>query len=393
MNFAGKIMPENIFFAEPAFLKLLWPLAALFVLWLAVVIIRRINRPALTYASKAPLIGRIKLWGLFIIPAGALMVLALAKPSVSNGSLSLSQGDIEVIIVVDRSISMRANDVRPSRLDIARREALYVESLLKEGDKSALFVFGRESHRKIYLSKRLDNTFERIGFIFFPPTLDGDGLIWDSNFAVMLEDIYQSLDRQDAKMENYSGKNYKPQKRSNRIVLLFSDGEDQFRKEKPANAEEEISKEKYVKRLNSALVEFKRRGLKIYPVGIGTRTGAQWLSLLEGYDNPSDYNVGLIEEWKGRVTRIDKENLLFLSRSTGVNPVNDIWAIENGTTTVHEYLAEAINSNRRIAAEFSAVTEESNQGLWQYLLVIALAILALGMLLHPVSGYFNKKRS
>ena len=377
-------------FLDPVFLYLLMPLAVLFVLWLVITVIKLIKRPKRTYGSKYPLIGKIKLWGLFAIPAGALMVLAMAKPILNQGSFKASRGNIEVIIVIDRSISMRADDVRPSRLNIAKREAGNIESLLTEGDKAALFVFGRESHRKIYLSERFENTFGQMARISFPESLKGDRLIWDSDFVSMLENIYQSMDRQDSGDSEYLRKRYIPQKRSNRIVILFTDGEDQFRKDKPATSEEAKSHNDYIKRLNSAFAEFRKRGLKIYPVGIGTQKGVKWLSLLRGYKKLEDYPEGLIEQWQNGVSRIDKENLMFLSRSTGTKIDNQIWTVENSATMVNNYLSSAIRLNRSVMFEFG--NSETDQDLWQYFLIAAAGILVLGILSYPVSGYFRKKR-
>ena len=334
------------------------------------------------------------------------MVLAMAKPSLNQGSFKALQGDVEVILIVDRSISMRADDIKPTRLDIAKREAFNIEPLLAEGDKTALFIFGKESHRKIYLSERLENIFDRLTKVSFPESLSGDGLIWDSDFAVMLENVYQSMDRQDAHNEGYFGKKYIPKKRSNRIVIIFSDGEDQFKKEKPTTPAEVEYHKNYVKRLNNALSEFKKRGLKIYPVGIGTQKGVKWFSLLRGYKKDQtfygeeggsmvqrfDYNEeSLIKQgWQNGVSRIDKENLVFLARSTGAELGGNIWTIENGATTVKNYLSTVINSNRKALLEFSQ--SEDEQDLWQYFLLGAVGILALGIFFHPISGYFSRKR-
>lgn len=378
-------------FLDPVFLYLFAPLAALFILWLGATVLKLVKRPKQTYGSKYPLIGSIKLWGLFAIPAGALMILAMAKPSLNQGSFKASRGDIEVILVIDRSISMRADDLKPSRLDIAKREAANVGSLLTEGDKAALFVFGRESHKKIDLSKRPENTFGRLARVSFPESIKGDGLVWESDFASMLENIYQSMDRQDAYNEGYLGKNYAPKKRSNRIVIIFSDGEDQIRKDKPATQIEAEYRSAYIKRLNSAILEFKRRGLKIYPVGLGTEKGVKWLSLLRGYKKGEDYEEDLIQKWQNGIARIDKENLVFLARSTGVSLGGNIWTVQNSATTVKVYLRAAINANRRVMLEFGA--SESDQDLWQYFLMAAVGILALGIISYPISGYLTKRKN
>lgn len=385
---------DSFHFLEPVFLYLLIPLAILFVPWLGITAIQLAKRPKRTYGSKYPLIGKIKLWGLFGIPAGVLMVLAMAKPSLNQASFKVSRGDIEVILVIDRSISMRADDIKPTRLDIAKREAFNIESLLKEGDKAALFVFGRESHKKIELTEKFsENVFYWLDRVSFPKSLTGDALVWNSDFASMLENVYQSMDRQDKYNDGYSGKNYTPQKRTNRIVILFSDGEDQFRKDKPTTPEEVKDKDGYIKRLNGALVEFKKRSLKIYPVGIGTQKGVKWTSLLRGYKEGDDYNKDELIQlgWQDGISRIDKENLVFLARSVGTGLGNHIWTVENNATTVKNYLDTVINSNRRTLLEFGQ--SEDDQDLWQYFLIAAVSVLVFGVLFHPVSGYFKRKIS
>jgi len=384
------VINDNFHFLDPAFLFLLIPLAVLFILWLAIIVIKLTKRPERTYGSRYPLIGKGKLWGLCALPAGVLMVLAMAKPTLNQGSLKASRGDIEVVLVIDRSISMRADDVKPTRLDIAKREAFNVEPLLLEGDKAALFVFGKESRRKMYLSGRFENTFEPLTKVSFPESLWGDALIWDSDFASMLEKIYQSMDRQDAFNEGYSGKKYVPKKRTNRIVILFSDGEDQFRKDKPTTPEEIKLKGDYTKRLNGALAEFRKRGLKIYPVGVGTQNGVKWPSLLRDYKKIEDYPVYLAENWKNGISRIDKENLMFLAKSTGTQLGGNIWTVENSATTVKNYLSAAIGSNRRVMLEFSQ--SETDQDLWQYFLITAVGVFVLGILSYPVSGYLRRRK-
>ncbi|MDP3697893.1 MAG: VWA domain-containing protein [Candidatus Taylorbacteria bacterium] len=385
---------NNFSFLEPVFLYLLIPWAILFIFWLVTVFVKRRSRPAETYGSKYPLIGKVKLWGLFVIPAGALMVLALAKPYLAKDNVSFTRGDVEIVLVVDRSLSMRGDDIRESRLEIAKREALNIEAFLNESDKIALFVFGRESHRKIYLTRKHNTVFERVARISFPKpgNLKGDGLIWDSDFASMLENIYQSLDRQDMGVKKVSIARYVPQKKSNRIVILMSDGEDQFKRDKPTTIEDIQYKAKYLKRFDRALSEFRRRGIGIYPVGIGTAKGVQRPSLLRGYKEKEDYPVGLLKsfDWRGQVSRLDKDNLSFLARSLGVELTGHIWTVENSSTTVRRYLRSVIDSNRRVLPEFGASDDERQ--LWQYFLLTAVGILAFGILSYPVSGYFRRNK-
>lgn len=391
----------NIKFLEPVFLPLLIPLAALFVLWVIAALIKISSRPDKTYGSKYPLIGRIKLWGLFVLPAGALMVMALAKPYLPQNSFSIARGNVEVILVIDRSISMRAADISGSRLEAAKREATAIESMLHDGDKAALFVFGRESHPKIRLTEKRETVLKRVSQISFPKNIKGDALVWDSDFAGMLMNIYFSMDRQDAYNEGYSGprfaggfgearKRYVPKYRTNRIVILMSDGEDQLRIDGIRGVEK--YKKEYIPRLNRALAEFKRRGLKIYPLGIGTAKGSNWLSLLDGYKPEEDYPKTLVESWKGQVTRLDKENLSFLARMTGVQLSGHSWTIETGSASAGSYLSSIINSNRKELINFED-SGDNEQQLWQYFLLASVAMLILGIISYPLSGYFRRNKN
>lgn len=385
-NFFGD---NNLVFLEPNQLYLLVPIAILFLLWLLFVVLSLLNRSSSTFGSKYPLIGKLKLW-FFVTFAGGLMVLAMAKPTLSKGLIKPMRGDIEVIIVVDRSLSMRADDLKPTRLDIAVREAANIESLLKEEDKAALFVFGKEAHRKIYLSGKFANTFDRLAQITFPKSLKEDGVVFDSDFAALLEGIYHSIDKQDAYFENYKGKKYIPQKRSNRIVVIFSDGEDQNKKNQPQNDQEAKDLADYNQRLNKALAEFRKRGLKIYPVGIGTELGVKSITLLRNYQAGEDYPESLLVSWQDDVTRINKNNLIFLARSAGVTMAelnSNVWKIEKSSTSVKDYLRVAVNSNRRPLPEFTQDTDIRD--FRQYLLVASVLILFFGISTYPFSGYFR----
>ncbi|MBI3274325.1 MAG: VWA domain-containing protein, partial [Candidatus Colwellbacteria bacterium] len=263
-----------ISFSEPFFLYLLVPVTVAFLVWSAVAVFRIYSRPKISYGSKYPLLGKVKLWGLFVLPASVFMVLALAKPIMPGSSVRPSTGDIQVVLLLDSSISMRADDVKLSRLEIAKREISRMGAMLREGDKVALFTFGKSSNRKLYLTKDLETFFDQVERISFPTKLSNDESVWSTDFATALEHIYQSMDMQDSRGENYpAGRKYNPKKRDNRIVIIFSDGEDQMLNSMPANEQEIQQKAGYIDRRKKVLAEYKKRGLKIYPVGVGTSRG------------------------------------------------------------------------------------------------------------------------
>lgn len=133
-------------FADPRFLPLLGliPLLALLLLWVAA---RRrkamlhIGEPALLavlIASLAPHRRYIKqgLW----LAAAAAVIFSLARPVWgSQMSVKARQG-VAVMVVLDVSQSMLAEDVQPSRLDRAR---LTVEQVMEQlgGNDIGLVIF------------------------------------------------------------------------------------------------------------------------------------------------------------------------------------------------------------------------------------------------------------
>lgn len=381
-------------FAEPIFLYLLVPLAVIFIIWLIVVVLGLFSRPEKTHGSKYPLVGKIKLWGLFVLPSVALMVVALARPSVSGTSVKPTNGDIQIIVLFDNSFSMKADDVKPSRLDVAKREILGLDTFLKEGDKVGLFTFGKDSDRRLYLTDDFGTFFGQVSETGSFENIYNE-TFFDTDFATALEHIYKSMDRQDSFLERRQyNQRYTPQKRSNRIVIIFSDGEDQLLISKPENKDEADAKAKYVKKRSQVISEYRKRGLKIYPVGIGTRNGVKWTSLFQSnkkaYPYLSFFFQELEKDWAGQVTRLERNNLADLAKSTGAELSSYDWTVENSQGNVRPYLGHIISSNRRSLLEISQ--SDDAQQLWQYCLLASVGLLVLGTLIYPFTGYFHRKR-
>ena len=276
-------------------------------------------------------------------------------------------------------------------MEIAKREISNLEPLLREGDKIGLFVFGKASHIKLDLTKDFETFFDQVLRANFPENLFNDETAFFTSFITVLEHVYQSLDGQDAFNDGYAkGRPYNPKKRDNRIVVIFSDGEEQSLKFKPEALEEHMARTDYLKELPKVLAEYRKRGLKIYPVGIGTRKGASFLSLLKGYKKGTDYTEELEKEWAGQVTRLDKANLSALAKATGVDLSEHDWTVESAQGNARNYLEYAMDFNRSLLFELNV--EGDNEPLWQYCLLVSIIFLALGIATYPFSGYLRKTR-
>jgi Ca-activated chloride channel family protein len=192
-------------------MHLLWlvPLAALAL----VVIYRRKRRDLLAFcdAELAPRLAgeRIQARGflksLLLLGGLALMILALAGPRWGSRYQEVSQKGVDIMLAVDVSSSMLVGDVRPSRLERARRE---VQDFLQvvAGDRVGLVAFAGAA------------------FVQCPLTLDYGAL---SMFLEALKpdlipvpgtDLGAAL---DAALSAFD-----PATETDRVIVLITDGED-----------------------------------------------------------------------------------------------------------------------------------------------------------------------
>ena len=327
-----------------------------------VFVLRLALRPVKTHGSSYPLIGHIKFWFLAIVVLVAVAA-AAARPYWVYGGRSFKRGDVDVAIVVDGSASMWVQDLGPSRLGLAVREALnlYTEEILTPGDRTALFVFGTTAVRKAHLSSDADRFVDQLGRIAPPGTLTGDAFPWDSDIASAFEHVYQSIDNQD-RFES-GDDDWTPERRSDRLVLLFTDG-DFF------GSREQMS------RLDTALSEFQRRGLTVYPIGIGSRAGTNLDDVLQEYVRGIDYDESLEADLDGIRTRLNTDGLGMLEQRTGGRS----FVVESSGVSSAPFLRTAVNSHRSIS--FQLIPAEDKQEVWQWVLAFAVVVFVVAVLIY-----------
>ena len=353
---------ESVEFQNPEYLTFI-PIAGLLLLFGVVVFVIRLRlRPRKTHGSSYPFLGHIKFWFLAILALGILGV-AAARPFWVYGGNSFKRGDVDVAVIIDASASMWVRDLGPSRLALAVREALtlYTQDILTPGDRVALFVFGTTALRQVHLSSNAERFIEQVGQIGPPALLSGDAFPWDSDIATAFEHVYHSLDNQDR--FDSGDEDWQPEERSDRLVLLFTDGD--F-----AADNEQVS------RLDEALSEFRRRGLAVYPVVIGTRTGVDLDIVLQDYVRGIDYDATLEADLEGLRTRLNPEGVaMFDQRSGGGSFVLDAAGLSSGA-----FLRNAIDSHRSIT--FELIPAEDKQEVWQWVVVLAILVIVGAMLFY-----------
>ena len=160
-------------------------------------------------ASKSS--GRKKFKVLLQILVLALMIVALARPQMGAGSKEIKSEGVELLFMLDVSNSMLAQDVRPSRLEFAKKELMRLLDLMG-GDKVGLVAFAGSS------------------ILLTPMTPD------KSSIKLILENIStDSVTNQGTSFERGLRESWEAFKRAHpedeevnatRVIIVASDGED-----------------------------------------------------------------------------------------------------------------------------------------------------------------------
>ena len=353
----------SVEFGNPEYLMIVPVAALILVFGLVVFGLRLAFRPAKTHGSSYPFVGPIKFW--FLAVFGLMLVAAAAaRPFWVDATSTFKRGDVDVAIAIDVSASMWVKDLEGlSRLDVAVREAtnLYSQDILTAGDRVALFVFGTTAVRKVHLSSDADRFIDQIGRVTPPQTLSGDAFPWDSDITAAFEHIYSSIDNQDR--FEADEEDWIPERRSDRLVILFTDGDFTGDREQ-------------LGRLDNALAEFQRRGLVVYPIGVGSTVGADLDRVLLDYVPGVDYDETLMSELDGIHTRLSTEGLLMLEQRTGGRS----FVIDSSGISAGPFLRRAVNDHRSIT--FQLVPGDDRQEVWQWVLALAVLTFVVAILFY-----------
>jgi len=266
----------------------LWLLLAVPLVGLAYVWGFEARRRRLARLGDAALIARMtagvsiaRKWvraGLVVLALG-LAALALARPQAGGRARLAKQRGLDLVVALDFSRSMLAKDVYPSRLERAKRE---LEQLLdtRGGDRVGVVAFAGES-------------------LTYPPTTDYAAVKlfwrdlgpWDMPVGgtAIGRAIRSALDQLVALRGNGGATR-------GQAILLLTDGEDT--ESEPLQMADEASK----------------LGVKIFTVGIGSRSG----ELIPEYDEQGKV-TGYVKDAEGHyvTSRLAEDMLMDIARRTG----------------------------------------------------------------------------
>ena len=210
-----------------------------------------------------------------IILAIMLLIIAAADPQVGTKVENVKQTGIDIYIILDVSLSMQAQDIKPSRLEKAKLE---ISNLIAKlgGDRIGLIVFAGEP------------------FVQFPLTTDYSA----ANLFLSAADVNSIPDQGTAIAAaiNLATKSFNYSSKTEKVMVIFTDGED------------------HEGNLPDAIDEAKKNNIKIYTIGLGSPDGVP-IPIVNEQGQP----VGFKKDQDGNVvlTKLDESALKDIASGTG----------------------------------------------------------------------------
>ena len=202
-----------------------------------------------------------------IILALTFLIISLANPQIGSKIEEVKQVGIDVYILLDVSLSMKAEDIKPSRLDKAKHDISTLIQKLK-GDRIGLIVFSGQA------------------YIQFPLTTDYSAANLFLS-AVSVKSVPQPGTAIGPAIK-LALNSFKKDEETEKAIVVITDGED------------------HEGDINSAIEEANNLGVKIYAIGLGSPEGVP----IPMYDNNGN-QIGYKKDRQGNVvlTRLDESIL------------------------------------------------------------------------------------
>ena len=315
----------------------LWTLAAvpvvvalfLWAAWQRKQAFRRFGESSLVRRLTASVSTRRRRWKAAFVALGVLlMAVTLAGPQLGTKLREVKREGVDMVIALDVSLSMRAEDVAPNRLDRAKNE---IKKLLDDlrGDRIGLVIFAGDAFIQCPLTT--DYSAVRLFLdVADPALLPTPG----TDFSAALRMAVQAFEAPTETEED-------PRSRA---LLIVSDGEN------------------HVADLDAILEEARQQNIIIYASGVGEATGAP-IPLYR-----SGRQIGYKKDLKGEIvqTRLEEDGLKALAEDGAYFRI----------ARTSSSLPEIITALERLdKAEFGADQFEEYESKYQWPLFVALLLL------------------
>ena len=204
-----------------------------------------------------------------------LLIVAAANPQIGTRIQQVKQSGIDVYICLDVSLSMEAQDIKPSRLEKAKYEIGNLINKLR-GDRIGLIVFAGDA------------------FVQFPLTTDYSAANLFLN-AVDVSSVPQPGTAIGSAL-NLATRSFDTKKNTEKVIVVITDGED------------------HEGDINKAVTNATDKGIKIYTIGLGSTDGVP----IPVY-NDSGQQVGFKKDKQGNtvLTKLDISTLQQIASAGG----------------------------------------------------------------------------
>lgn len=319
------------------------------ILFLVIDIIQQRIRSKKIAGSNIPIVipyhseGQKWLKLVFYVLAFSLAIIALARPRWGIETINTKVKGRDVLILLDSSYSMAANDVVPSRFESAKRgitELLEMET----GDRIGLMVFSGESE----LVTPVTHDYAAVSFFLdslYPGVLGKDG----TDIGNALSNAIESFDDEGA---------------SHKMILLLTDGEN------------------LQGNLNDILKKISESGIKIFTAGVGTKKGEP-IPIRNSKGEIDSY----VKDNKGShvISRLDENMLKNIASSTNgqyLGTTNKKGSIKNAM----EYIKSVEKKEQK------ELQYEQKQERYDLFLIPALLLFCIGFILDQGKLFIIKNK-
>ena len=320
-------------FGDPVYFNLLWILPALtiFFFWARKKKQKMMERfcesHLIAKLSSPHLLRKQRNKTLLMILGFGFLILALTQPRWGFEWEDLKQEGVDIIIAVDVSNSMLAEDIKPNRLERAKRKIADLLNML-DGDRIGLVAFAGTSYLQCPLT--LDYAAAEI----FLDAIDTDLIpIQGTAIGGAIRTAIKAFSQKEKK---------------SKALILITDGEDHEGK------------------ALKAAREAKGHGIKIFTIGIGQEIGAPMPSQKPGGGFKKDKSGEVV------VSRLDETVLQKISLETGGSYVRSVTGDMDLNKIYREDIKERIEKK-----ELKTTRRKLWQAQFQWLIFAALACFTL----------------
>jgi len=264
----------------------------------------------------------------FVIIGLSFLLVAFAGPKIGTEVREVKRQGVDMLIALDLSASMNAEDVRPSRLEKAKFEINRLIERLK-GDRVGLIVFTGEAYLQSPMT--LDYSALRL-FLDISDTDQMPSSATDFKAAMeMAITAFESLEENDSE--------------SAKVLLIISDGED------------------HGQSFEEPLQDLINKNIYVYTLGIGTSAG----TTIPIYEQNSSNLIGYKRDRSGKIvtTSLQSDELRQIANKGN----GTYYAIERGNDGIDAFLARVDELEK---GEFSSQEYADYKNQYQWMGALAL---------------------